>query len=73
MEVVVYDETEKFENYKHREFNYPFEQRKNNLALVEVDWDKSFDPEKVNEQYVFPTDEFSFRISQVCLDNEFMS
>lgn len=31
MEIVVYDEIEKFRQYNHPEFQYPFEQRKNTL------------------------------------------
>lgn len=36
MEVVIYDEIEKFRNYNHPQFQYPFEKRKN--AITNFDY-----------------------------------
>ena len=39
MEIVIYDEIEKFRHYHHPDFNYPFEKRKVQLSELELDFD----------------------------------
>ncbi len=39
MEVVVYDEVEKFRKYDDDEFSYPYQKRKNNLGTIKFSYD----------------------------------
>ena len=39
MEVVVYDEVEKFRSYNDPQFSYPYQKRKNNLGYFNFEWE----------------------------------
>ena len=71
MEIVVYDEIEKFRRYDHPEFQYPFEKRKNTLEEFSFSLDVPDDGN--NYDYLYKDDKLQFRISQVCLEAPYYS
>ena len=71
MEIAVYDEIEKFRQYDHPEFAYPFEQRKNTLEEFTFNLDVPESADGQNYDYVYKDDKLYFRISQVCLESPY--
>ena len=63
MEIVVYDEIEKFRNYDHPEFQYPFEKRVNTLEEFEFSLDVPETADGENYDYDYKDDILFFRIS----------
>ena len=71
MEIVLYDEIEKFRNYDHPQFQYPYELRK--VALSEFDFNLKLEIPRngINYDYDYKDDNVDFRISQVCLESPY--
>ena len=57
MEIVVYDEIEKFRQYSNPEFAYPYEKRKNNLVEINYGLDIK------DYVYQFTSDVMNMRLS----------
>lgn len=71
MEIVIYDEIEKFRAYSNPEFPYPYERRKITLSEFTFDLDVPESPDGKNYDYIYKQDMLEFRISQVCLEAEY--
>ena len=56
MELVVYDEIEKFHQYNHPNFGYPFEKRKNFLQILPFDIDVPVSSDGLNYDYSYHSD-----------------
>ena len=61
LEIVIYDEIEKFRNYDHPEFSYPFERRR--IDISEFDFSFEVPIEGDNYDYEYHNDQIDFRIS----------
>lgn len=71
MKLVVYDEYEKFRSYKQPQFNYPYENRKNTMGSFDFDNEFDYNPDTKNYDYTFYETALNFRLSQVCMNNNF--
>lgn len=56
MEIVVYDEVEKFRSYNSTQFSYPYQKRKNNLGNFNFGWDVSYSEPLLNYDYTYKFD-----------------
>lgn len=63
MEIVVYDEVEKFRQYSNPLFEYPFEKRKNFLQSVPFAIDVPVSADGKNNEYSYNSDKVNFKIS----------
>ena len=72
METVIYDESEKFSQYNSDQFHYPYAKRKNNIAVIKFDTSRDYYPELNNFAYVYEKIQTQFKISQVCLENDYL-
>lgn len=72
MEIVIYDEFEKFRQYNDPEFTYPYEKRKNLLEKFTFNYGVSYSSELGNYDYSFKEENVLFRISQVCMENNYL-
>lgn len=73
MQVVIYDEIEKFHDYDHAQFEYPYEKRKNSLLAFEYNNELPLDAEGENYDYTYRYDAVKFRVSQVCLEADYFA
>ena len=53
MEVVVYDEIEKFRSYNNPQFSYPYQKRKNNLGDLNFAWEVPYSDSNSNYDYTY--------------------
>lgn len=68
MDIVVYDESEKFLNYKSPFFNYPYEKRKN--LITRIRYRDDFPMNFLGKfEYEYVNTKLEFMRSQVCLNN----
>jgi len=56
MEVVVYDEIEKFRSYNNPQFSYPYQKRKNNLGDLNFAWEVPYSDSTSNYDYTYKFD-----------------
>lgn len=60
MNVVVYDEFEKFRQYKSPLFNYPYEKRKNMIGSFPFKYDLNYDKNTKNYEYQYKESKLLF-------------
>ena len=63
IELVIYDEVEKFPSFSDERFNYPFIERKNIINSFTID-----DTSAVVDDYAYRSQKIEFQMSQVCLE-----
>ena len=61
--MVIYDEVEYFKGYDDKDFNYPFEKRKNKISSYTFSTSTSSDGE-----YEYPIERVSLQSSLACLE-----
>lgn len=71
MELVIYDEVEKFRSYNHPEFPYPYEKRKTTLSNFPFGLEVPVSSDGKDYDYPYKEDLVDFRISQVCLEADY--
>ena len=77
-ELVAYDEIERFNDYQHPKFDYPYAERKNQLSSFNFR-SKYFTMDPINLRldyksydYEYTQSQVKFQISKICLEEHYM-